>query len=691
MTDAGARGVSPGRTLLNDVTAALLAPISDQFESTAPRARETAIHRLLLLLVLGVGSVLCFYGLGDPGLHGDEETMAMAVQHILQDGRPILPSGMFYPRGLTELYLMALSASVFGMTEWALRLPSALCGVALIALAYSAGKRFLKPQWNLAFAATVGMLPDVIYYSQTARMYIFMLACIAAFLVCLFAWERSGRLRWLIFATASLIIGLDLHALSVTVVLLCLLPGLLQADRRKLVQGILAACVVMVAYVLIDAWVNAQYPVPPPEYAADLPAPGFRDRVAQHYAPGLQVALLVTGALAAVFAVHFGRKLRRRVPSLMTMGWMLAALVAQLLLYYHLAVLFAVAGFVTAYRAGGPSVWRRFGILTLAYGIVALIQLTSLAARPGSIIALIGAIVGQPSIWPYARIAEFSMVAAVLGAAGTAYGLWRIANRQRAPDYALLALLGVWIPLFVLGLFAWNMPSRYTSASLLPLVLCGFAFAQRAFEWAAPLLPSRLPAAALRGTAALVLAVLAINPPELIRVVTAGVQGHPDHKGAALFVRSLPRRPDDIVLAEDVLEQTFYLGHVDYWLIGRKHARQYVQFIDGQVRDFYTGTPVIDDDVQLLALLERAHGRRILIIGSGENQSDRRRDQRGPGIARILNSDLVETLYVGRDGLTKVWRARPVAPGSTDTSHSQSAPTVRRDDTPADHGVRRQS
>jgi 4-amino-4-deoxy-L-arabinose transferase-like glycosyltransferase len=659
--------------LLDDVTAALLAAVSSQFESTAPNARETAIHRLLLLLVLAVGCVLRFYGLGDPGLHGDEETMAMAVQHILQDGRPILPSGMLYPRGITELYLMAASASVFGLTEWAMRLPSALCGVALIALAYLAGKRFLQPHWNLAFAATVAMLPDVIDYSQTARMYIFMLACIAAFLACLFEWERSGRLRWLIIATASLIIGLDLHALSVTVVLLCLLPGLLQADRRKLLQGIVAACVVMVAYVLIDAWVNAQYPVPPPEYAADMPEPGFRGQRGQHYAAGLQVALLVNGALAAIFAVHFGRKLRRRAPSLMTMGWMLAALVAQLLLYYHLAVLLALAGFVTAYRAGGANVWRRFGILVLAYAGVALIQLTSLAARPGSIIALIGAIVGRPSIWPYARIAEFSLVAAVLGVAATGYGLWRIARRLRAPDYALLAVLGVWIPLFVLGLFAWNMPSRYTSASLLPLVLCGFAFAQRAVEWAIPRLPSRLPAAALSGTTALVLTGLAINPPALINVVTAGVHGHPDHKGAALFVRSLPRQPDDIVLAEDVLQQTFYLGHVDYWLIGRKHARHFVQLIDGQVRDFYTNTPVIDDDAQLLALIERAHGRRILIIGSGENQSDRRRDQRGPGISRVLNSDLVETLYVGRDGLTEVWRVRPAAV-----------------DTAADDGVRQQ-
>ena len=65
----------------------------------------------------------------------------------------MLPSGMFYPRGLTELYLMAVSVRMFGESEWAMRLPSALCGVALIYLCYVAGRRFLRPQWNLAFAA----------------------------------------------------------------------------------------------------------------------------------------------------------------------------------------------------------------------------------------------------------------------------------------------------------------------------------------------------------------------------------------------------------------------------------------------------------------------------------------------------------------------------------------------------------
>ena len=59
-----------------------------------------------------------------------------------------------------------------------------------------------------------------------------------------------------------------------------------------------------------------------------------------------------------------------------------------------------------------------------------------------------------------------------------------VADREPSARTRLfaLALLGVGIPLFMLGLFPWNMPSRYTSASLLPMLLCAFAFAQHCVD-----------------------------------------------------------------------------------------------------------------------------------------------------------------------------------------------------------------
>jgi len=645
-------------SLLNEACTGFLRAFASLFEVTLPADRETVLHRVLLFVLLGIGTFVRFWGLGEPGLHGDEDTMAMAAMHIVQDGRPILPSGMFYPRGLTQLYLMAASVQIFGESEWAFRLPSALCGVAVIGLSFLAGRRFLRPNWNLAFAATVALLPDLIQYSQTARMYIFMLAAIAGCLVCIFEWERSNRLGWLIGAVLTLVVGIELHALAVTCVLMFLLPSLLQADRRKFAYELAAACVVMVAYLLIDGWVNTQYPLPPPDYGADIEATLRHGGAAVRAFPlSMNIALWVMGAASVFFAVHFGRVVHQRLLSFVATVLLLGALAAQLLLYYHIAALLGVAGSVIAFRYREQRAWRRFVRFALAAAVIALIHVTLLAAAPGSVVKLIGMLVGQPSVWPYARVSELSRIAAVLVLAMTIWGLWRVANRRRVPDYVLLALLGVWIPMFMLGLFRWNLPSRYTAASLLPMLLCAFAFAQHMADALLRRLQMHSAVKPLQGIALVATVVLIIDPIAAKARFGPGSTPLPDHKGPALFMRTQHLTADDIVLAEDVQEQTYYLGGVDYWLISRKHGRRFVQEVDGVLRDFYTGTPVIDTGAALTELLRRNPERRIFVIGSGENRADDRSEMRGDGIAAVLRSRF-EPVYVGRDDYTTVWRAR---------------------------------
>jgi hypothetical protein len=658
MQNAATRAATPALTVLNAMFVGLMRPLASLFEVTATADRETALHRVLLFVVLCIGTVVRFWGLGEPGLHGDEDTMALAAMNIVKDGLPILPSGMFYPRGLTELYLMAGSVQIFGESEWAFRLPSALCGVAVIGLTFLAGRRFLRPNWNLALAATVALLPDLIEYSQTARMYIFMQACIAGCLVCIFAWERSNRVGWLVGAVLTLAVGIELHALAVTCVLLFLLPSLLHADRRKFAYELAAAGAVMVLYVIIDGWTNAQYPVPPPEYGADIVATLRQGGAPVHAFPlSMDIALWITGAATALFAVHFGRVVHQRLPSFVATALMLAALVAQLTLYYHIAALLGVAGSVIAFRYRGQRAWRRFLRFALAAAVVALIHVTLLASWPGSVVKLIGMLVGQPSVWPYVRISELSRAAALMVMAGTIWGLWRMASRRRVPDYWLLALLGVWIPMFMLGYFRWNLPSRYTSASLLPMLLCAFAFAQHALDVLVRRLQLHSGVRALQGAALLAAIVLIVNPLAANARFGPGHVPWPDHQGAALFMRGQNLTADDIVLAEDVQEQTYYLGRVDYWLISRKHGRRFVHRVDGVIRDFYTNTPVIDNGVDLAYLLDRYPNRRIFVVGSGENRGDDRREMRGDGIAAVLKSRF-EVVYVGRDDYATVWRAR---------------------------------
>jgi hypothetical protein len=230
-------------------------------------------------------------------------------------------------------------------------------------------------------------------------------------------------------------------------------------------------------------------------------------------------------------------------------------------------------------------------------------------------------------------------------------------------------VLGVWAPVFALGLFAWNVPPRYTEMSLIPMLLCGMAFAQRATDWISA------QSGRLRGkprteiVAASLVALCMVNPANAARVINAGYELHPDHKGAAEFMRSQQLTDGDIVLAEDVLQQTYYLGQVDYWLIGKTIARRFVKKQGDGVVDFYTGTPVIASVAMLEDLLQKNPRERIFVIGSGEQQSDNRMSARGRELHAELESAKFETVFLGRDRLTRVLRA---VPGAVQASPSTS-------------------
>ena len=415
----------------------------------------------------------------------------------------------------------------------------------------------------------------------------------------------------------------------------------------------------MLAYVAIDGWVNAQYPVPPPEYAADLgPPPWDRGHSAQGFDLTFDLALWITGLAMAFFAVHVGRRITSRPAVIATAVLLLAGLFAQLMIFYHLAALLFLAGLVVARRYGGPMIWRRLWIFALGVGLIALIHVSLLASTPGSVVKLIGALVGEPSVWPYWRIMHFSFWAGGLAVLCLIVGIVRLATGRLVSDYWLFAILGVWIPMFVIGLFLWNVPPRYTAGSMLPLLLVAFATAQSGADWLSRKFEWLATASFGRAVAIAAVAALVIDPAESVARVNSGYANHPDHKGAAEFMRSQNVVPDDIVLAEDVLQQTYYLSSVDYWLISRAVARRFVTRIDGEICDFYTATPVIGSASMLEDLMRRQSAHRIFIIGSGENMKDGRKTMRGD-IKDVLESDRMQVVYSGRDGVTKVWRAVP--------------------------------
>ena len=630
------------------------------------RDTRTSLDRgtaLLLAMIVIAGAVVRFWGLGAVGLHGDEKTMALPAIHLVEHGTALMPSGMFYPRAVGQLYLMAGSVLLFGQTEWALRLPSALCGVLLIVLAFSCGRRFLRPAWNLALTASVAFLPDFIEDAQTARMYVFLVASVAAFITLVFSWERTRRTGYLVAAVVAMFIGLQFHTLAIFAAFLVFVPGLLQGDRRQFLAGLVAFVAIVAGFFVIDAWISQAYPQSVASDASPTvegPRAGFIP-----HAGTMWLALASLPAMIFAYLVLRRRNtqnvdgevtgrdtLARLTPIAVATLLLAGALVAELDLRYHLAALLGLAGLALARRESKLAAVRVALFLIVGAGLLVAQAAYLHWNAAGSARQIAGLMLGWPSVWPLLSIAQNSPAAGLLAVAGLGWGLWRFAHRQSVPDYVLVLVLGAWLPLLMIGFMRWDIPPRYAEAQIMPLLIGALATAQ----WAVWRLQSVHPATVGAITATLA-CILVINPVGAAREIDSGYATHPDHKGAAEFIASVHPGPRDIVIAEDVLQQTYYLGHVDYWLVNKQVAAPFMHQVGGRWLDFYTNTPLIGTGRDLEHLIDRADRGAIYIIGSGENWEDGRTHMRAFGISQVLLSPPLKVVYRGRDGLTEVWKA----------------------------------
>ncbi len=628
----------------------LLTSCANLFELRDPRARLSGSSSRVVFafaLILALGVFVRFWGLGAVGLHGDEKTMALPTMQLVEHGTPRMPSGMYYARAVGQLYLMAASVEAFGQSEWALRLPSALCGVLLILLTWSAGRRFLQPAWNLALMAAVALLPEFIDDAQTARMYVFLVTGIAGYMTLLFAWEREEKARYLVAAVAVMLVTLQFHTLAIFAAFLVLLPALLHGDRRRLRDGLIAFAVIVAGFYLIDKWVAASYPQ---DVAAEAGPTGPKAALLLHVS-WVWLVMLAAPALAFAWFV-----LRRSVVAIVLLA---AALIGELSLHYHAAAILGIAALVIAQRESQLSIPRVLTLLGVSAALAVLQGAYLYTHAAGDPRQIVGLMLGWPSVWPFLSIAESSPIAALLAGASLVVALWELAHRRRAPDFALLVFLGAWLPLIMIGFMRWSIPSRYAEAQTLPMLVGAFAMAQ----WLAPRIvgwwSTRAATPVASGLAALVVCALVVNPVRVRATVDSGYANHPDHKGAAEFVESLHPGPRDIIVAEDVLQQTYYLGHVDYWLVNKQVGGVYLHQVQGRWLDFYTNTPMIGTGAELKALLQQPGRGAVYVIGSGEDQEDGRRFMRAFGIAEELDSPPFKVVYRGRDGLTEVWKADP--------------------------------
>ncbi len=628
----------------------------------SPRVERARWEFPCLLALVLIAAIVRFWGVGSYGLHRrDEDTTALPAVHILEDGTPRFPSGMFYARAIGQSYMIAASVLAFGQTEFALRLPSVLCGILLVGLAYFVGRRFLLPVWNMAFVGVVALLPGFIADSQVARMYAFLCASLAAYMIFIFRWERTNSRNALIAGVVAMLVAIQFQEIAIFASFLVFFPGLAHGDAKKLRAGIVAFIVILVCFLAISHVTNSFYPKLATDYAVAVELHGQAPQ--SSYAALSPIIALGVAIVAALVSRGIARQVIIRRVAIAAGLLIFVGLILQSALYYHLALISLLSGIILARRNHGAS-WSAISMLAAVCTVIAAVQVVLLHRTGIAPHKIVGVMVGRPSIWPYLRIGDYSLAAVALITVALCGALMRLAARERISDVWLFFALCCLLPLFVVGIFAWYIPPRYAEFAVLPMLICAFAPWQR-------LKFSTRPATALF---AVLIGVAIVNPIAVGNAVNAG-RSFPDHRGAAQYMRTVNLGPRDVVVAEEVLMQTYYLGHVDYWLYDARLAANYVQRFNGKFVDVYTHTPIIGTGAEFRALIDQPERGAIYVIGSGEDQHDGRPYMRTPEISALLESPIFKVVYTSSDGRTQVFKADSPAAVSVPATPAERAPS----------------
>lgn len=289
-----------------------------------PRSRPAWRADAVLLLVVGLGAVLRFWGIGDQSFWFDEWLTTEAVA----GGPADLARHVATREGIAPPYfiVMWVWSRVVGDGEVALRSFSALAGVATVPVAYAVAVRLGQRRRVARGAALlVAANPLLVWYSQEARPYALLALLGALSVLAAVEVDRTGRradvVRWGIVAAAAVAV----HYFALFVVA-GEAAGL--AARRRVPPRVLALGAVPVALVLAAlapfaleqhshatnrAWI-AQFALT--ERLEDAVHTAFAGPGAR-FAWLWLVPLAVTVAIGAVTLSRSGRRDRRVVGALL--------------------------------------------------------------------------------------------------------------------------------------------------------------------------------------------------------------------------------------------------------------------------------------------------------------------------------------------------------------------------------------
>ena len=217
-------------------------------------AHAALIHYLAFAAVVTAGAWLRLTGLGRQSLWFDEVDVVVRAQRSFdQVLRTFVAAG---ENGPLYNVMLAIWVRMAGISEVAVRLPSAVAGVATIPLLYLLARRVAGSRVGLLAAGLLTISPYHIWYSQEAKMYtIVVLLSVLSTLFLAEALIRNRAVWWIVYVVMT---SLMFYTHVATVLVFVAQSGYVILTRtrwRGRERGwLLAAAALTLPYVPIALW-----------------------------------------------------------------------------------------------------------------------------------------------------------------------------------------------------------------------------------------------------------------------------------------------------------------------------------------------------------------------------------------------------------------------------------------------------
>ncbi len=637
------------------------------FTTIDPSQRSLGRKTFLLILaaIILLSIVPRFYELDRLGFYSDEEISSTASFYYFKDGYPHQESGMPYFRAFSHTLGNQLFLSNDTLTEeHQYRLFSALTGVGFILL-FALLVRPLAGDWPTLIATLLLCLSDWhITLSREARMYGPFILFFTISLLCMWNYISTKKPIYTITGIILAAIAINLHIMGALLSAILLAPFLTSRRLEAPVKWLSLSSLIVI-FALINQKLTKQDTktwFASVDHSTDL---SLAERMSIFSVPDYLANIPLMAVIAIVLLTLASTPLLYQLSkqqcdhALGRLAWVMVSIASigvMCIGQVYAAALLLLS--LLAMSKAPVKLWaEKKTVLFLCAGIFLAGVLLNLYLNQS-----INFLFKLPFPYLIFFAKKYSILAGLF-----VWGCVVALFFKGAKDWNKAFILGATVPFICIGMVVKNYHDIRYIVPAYPFILlvASVGFIDLSHRLASALLHPRLHTLALCALLILVGFVSGhgIQSAHYAATLDYGskIPGklwpYPDHKTTGQFVKS-QLMPEDIVIAEDALQQMWYVGRVDYWLRSRGTTRT-AYYVDerGQSRNIYTNALALTQGA--IDQIQYANGR-TWVITSAETRdywSYNLSDYQLKWLNELRASSA--PVYVGEDKLTEVYVIEP--------------------------------